>query len=51
MAQKSKTQRPETSSANLVGQYRAIGPAALLAALLCAPKQRVRKPQPARKAA
>lgn len=38
-------------AASLAQHYRAIGPAAVLAALLCMPRTRVKRPLPAQKAA
>ena len=47
-----KTDSETMANKELVSQYQAIGPAAILAALLCsAPRDRVTMPQPARKAA
>jgi hypothetical protein len=47
---KSETDRVRIQAAALAGQYRAIGPAAIVAALLCAPKKKALT-RPATKAA
>lgn len=46
-----KTESEVMAGKELVSQYQAIGPAAILAALLCTPRDRVTMPAPARKAA
>jgi hypothetical protein len=45
-ARKKQAQKPAPQS--LAGQYRAIGPAAVTAALLCIPRQRNAKPLPSK---
>lgn len=46
-----KTERKPADAERLVDQYHAIGPAAILAALLYTPRSRINVPAPARKAA
>ena len=46
-----KTERKPAKAEELLAQYHAIGPAAILAALICAPRSRITVPAPARKAA
>jgi len=45
------TERKPADAEGLVDQYHAIGPAAILAALIYTPRSRVTVPAPARKAA
>jgi hypothetical protein len=48
---KSEPQRPPAQNAELVKQYRAIGPAVLVAALLCTAKNRNAVKKPVKKVA
>ena len=49
--EKNETERERTEQAALASQYRAIGPAAILAALLCLKRQEQKAPLAVQKAA